>query len=79
MLILTGMNFENKATLYEEANKSLKNFMGDGGHTECSSKSINLESAFLAENKEALFAVGYVKRGDSYRKQRNGRSNYGGG
>ena len=51
MLILTGMNFENKATLYEEAKKSLKKFMGDGGHTQCSSKSLKLEPAFLADKK----------------------------
>jgi hypothetical protein len=29
--------------------------MGDGGHTQCSSKSLKLEPAFLAEN-EALLA-----------------------
>lgn len=34
MLVLTGMNYENKATLYEETMKSLK-FMGEGGHAQC--------------------------------------------
>lgn len=32
MLVLTGMNYENKATLYEEAKKPLKKFMGEGCH-----------------------------------------------
>ena len=34
MLVLNGMNYENKATLYEETMKSLK-FMGEGGHAQC--------------------------------------------
>lgn len=46
MLVLTGMNYENKATLYEEAKKPLKKFMGEGCHTPCDSKSIKLEPAF---------------------------------
>ena len=29
MLVLTGMNYGNKATLYEEAKKSLQKFKGD--------------------------------------------------
>lgn len=29
MIVLTGMNFENKETLYEEAKKSLKKFKGE--------------------------------------------------
>ena len=29
LLVLTGMNYENKSTLYEEAKASLKKFKGD--------------------------------------------------
>lgn len=61
MLVLTGMNYENKATLYEEAKKALKKFKGEvvegvTGNTPI----IKLEPAFLAENEEALLAAGYV-------------------
>ena len=30
LLVLTGMNFENKSTLYEDAKKSLKKFQCSG-------------------------------------------------
>ena len=63
LLVLTDMNYDNKKTLYKEAKKSLKKFKGD---SECSSNSSNaavkLEPTFLAENEEALFAAGYLKR-----------------
>lgn len=66
MLVLTGMNYENKATLYEDAKRSLKKFKGDGSALGKSvSTNIKLEPAFLAENEEALLAAGYVKRGTS--------------
>ena len=61
MLILTGMNYGNKGTLYDEAKASLKKFKGDitGGNL---SVGIKLESTFLAENEEALLDAGYVKQ-----------------
>ena len=31
LLVLTGMNYEQKSTLYEEAKSSLKKFKGDNG------------------------------------------------
>lgn len=59
LLVLTGMNYENKITLYEEAKKSLKKFKGDSDSS--SSNSIRLEPAYLAQNEEALLAAGYIK------------------
>jgi hypothetical protein len=31
-LVLTGMNYENGPTLYDEAKRSLKKFYGEEGH-----------------------------------------------
>ena len=60
LLVLTGMNYDNKKTLYEEAQKSLKKFKGDR-ESNSSSGAFKLEPTFLAENEEALLAAGYVK------------------
>ena len=60
MLVLTGMDYENRETLYEQAKRSLKKFKGDEVKT---NTSIKFEPAFLAENEEALLAAGYYKRG----------------
>ena len=60
MLVLTGVNFDEKDNLYEQAKTSLKKFLG-----ECNGKSeptIKLDPAFLAEHKETLRAAGYVKK-----------------
>lgn len=77
MLILTGMNYENKQTLYEEAKKSLKKFKGDIAEGKSqSSPSIKLEPAFLAENEEALLAAGYIKQS---RSKGSNKGNYGRG
>ena len=47
LLVLTGMNYEQKFTLYEEA-KSLKKFKGDkGAQKEIHVSSIKLEQDFL--------------------------------
>ena len=54
MLVLTGINYANKETLYEEAKTSLKN-----------SKEIFQREKLalnLAENEEALLAAGYSKQ-----------------
>ena len=61
---LTGMNYENKPTLYDEAKRSLKEFKGemcDSDKISASISSIKLEPAFLAENEEALMAAGYSR------------------
>ncbi|KAL5015623.1 hypothetical protein ScPMuIL_007293, partial [Solemya velum] len=63
MLVLTGMNYENKNTLYEEAKKSLKKFKAEDSNMsmENLASNIKLEPTFLAENEEALLAAGYVR------------------
>lgn len=75
MIVLTGMNFENRITLYEEAKRSLKKFKGEGAHAKSGNvpANIKLEPAFLAENEEALWAAGYVKR-PFQNTRRGGRS-----
>ena len=76
LLVLTGMNYANKSTLYEEAMKSLKKIKGEITTGNGSSSSgIKLETTFLAENKEALLAAGYVKQ---YRGGKGGKPGRGG-
>ena len=77
LLVLTGMNYEQKSTLYEEAKSSLKKFKGDdGGQQEKSA--IKLEPAYLAENEEALLAAGYVKaKGKNFDSKRGPDGNEG--
>ena len=63
ILVLTGMNYSNKETLYDEAKQSLKKFKVDIAEgSAISSSSIKLEPAFLAEHKEAFLAAGYIKQ-----------------
>ena len=62
LLVLTGMNYEHKETLYEEAKKSLQKFKGDITEGQRgSSSAIKLEPAYLTENEEALLAAGYAR------------------
>ena len=71
--MLTGMNYENKTTLYEEAKKFLKKFKGSDGESSTSGLSIKIEPAFLAANEEALLAAGYTKTrvgGHSYGREK---------
>ena len=76
MLVLTGMNYANKATLYEEAKKSLKKFKGDITEGSASlSSCVKLEPTILAENEEALLAAGYVKQ---FQGRKTGKSVRGG-
>lgn len=61
LLVLTGMDYSMKATLYDQAKKSLKKFKGDqavGGDSK--NIAIKLEPAYLAEHEEALMAAGYI-------------------
>ena len=58
LLVLTGMNYDNKETLYEEEKKSLKMFKGGNGESCNSGLSIKMEPAFLAANEEVLLAAG---------------------
>lgn len=64
LLVMTGMNYDKKSTLYEQARKSLRKFKGDsGGNSSSTTAAIKLEPAFLSEHEEALWAAGYVYRG----------------
>ena len=56
LLVLTGMNYDNKGTLYEEAKQSLKKFKGGDSS---SSAAIKLEPKFITDNEEAFLAAGY--------------------
>ena len=78
LLVLTGMNFDNKAYLYEEAKASLKKFKGDAIHARDNENvNIKLEPAYLAENEDILLAAGYVKNNAFYdRRQREGQCRY---
>lgn len=67
LLVMTGMDYTKKETLYDQAKKSLKKFKGDkvsnaGGEAN-SAPAIKLEPAFFMENEEALLAAGYVYHG----------------
>ena len=80
-LVLTGMNYEHKETLYEEAKKSLQKFKGDIAKGQRgSSSAIKLEPAYLTENEEALLAAGYNKQFTRGKRSGGpGRSGYGRG
>jgi len=79
MLVLTGMDYGNKATLYEQAKKSLRKFKGEqaGGGESVSGiggAAIKLEPAFLAEHEDVLMAAGYMRK-----SKNSGSSGVGGG
>ena len=78
LLVLTGMNYGNKATIYEEAKKSLQKFKGDITEGQRgSSSAIKLEPAYLAENEEAVLAAGYSRQYSRGRKSgASGRSGH---
>ena len=77
LLVLTGMDYTQKDTLYDQAKKSLKKFKCDVPGASAipdGAPAIKLEPAFLAENEEALWAAGYVYRGRGRgRGQRRGQ------
>ena len=79
LLVLTGMHYENKSTLYEEAKASLKKFKGDES-VQKEKSSIKLEPAYPAENEEALLAAGYVKSksNSNFDSRRGARRDWGG-
>ena len=78
MLVLTGMDYSQKATLYEQAQKSLKKFKS-GAASEQPSGAIRLEPAFLAENEEALMAAGYYRKSSQRGFRGRGRGSNGRG
>ena len=62
LLVLTGMNYENKIILYEEAKKSLKKFKGcDSDCSSSTEPAVKLGPTYLTENEEAFLAAGYIK------------------
>ena len=65
MLVLTGMDYSTKETLYDQAIRSLKKFKGDQvvESTKADGAAIKLDAAYLAENEDVLMAAGYVYRG----------------
>ena len=63
LLVLTGMNFDKKGTLYEEAKKSLKKFKWS---ETSSGGGIKLEPAYMTSEQESVLATGYRGRGRGY-------------
>ena len=52
MIVLTGMDYSKKDTLYEQAKKSLQKFDGDQVSNKSSiNKSFKLDPTYLIENK----------------------------
>ena len=78
LLVLTGMNFNKKAYLYEEAKSSLKKFKGDDVHARGNKNvSVKIEPAYSTENEHILLAAGYVKNNAFYdRRKREGQYRY---
>ena len=84
MLVLTGMNYAGKKLLYDAAKSSLQKFKGGIAEGQASTSSaIKLETAFLAQQEEALAAAGYMYkrfegktgrwRKDNYSNQHRGQ------
>ena len=62
MLVFTGMNYENRTSLYEEAVKSLKKFKGDNSNESTIVRSkMKLEPTIIVAIEEAMLAEGCVK------------------
>ena len=82
LLVLTGMNYDNKKKLYEEAKKSLKKFKGDTESSSTSSAPIKLKPTFLVDNAGYIKGIQRGKQGarDSLREEnwRRWRSSRGG-
>ncbi len=55
MLVMTGMNYADKGTLYEQPKTSLKTFKGEmvGGDKDVNT-AIKLEPAFLAQHEQLV-------------------------
>ena len=79
LLVLTGMDYSQKETLYDQAKKSLKKFKGkEAGCRETQNPAIKIEPAFIAENEDAFVAAGYkvVPLGRSNWRGRSGPIRY---
>ena len=73
-IVLTGMDYKDRGTLYDHA-KKFKGRQATGGckGEDSDNSAIKLEPAFLAENEEVLYTAGYVKRGGWKPGQSRGR------
>ena len=62
MLVLTGMNFDNKDSLYEEAKRSLKKFVGDiTGMSVSQESDVKFQASISEKNEDVLLTTGYEK------------------
>ena len=63
MLVLTGVNFSNKETIYEDMKQSLRKFIGNSTENSVHiGSNVKLEPEFLAKHERELFKAGYVKQ-----------------
>lgn len=61
LMVLSGVDYKQKTTMYEQTKKALKKFLTNMGSEQ--HQAVKLEPTFLAENEEALAAAGYYRRG----------------
>ena len=63
MIVLTGMNYDEANTLYQQGKKCLKKYKGDQASTKnTTNTAMKLDAAYLAENEEVLLAAGYIRK-----------------
>ena len=61
LLVLTGMDYNNRDQLYDQAKKSLRKFKGDQVNPlSKNSETIKFNPTFLSQYEEALAAAGYI-------------------
>ena len=61
LLVLTGMDYNNRDWLYDQAKKSLRKFKGDQVKPiSKNSETIKFDPTFLSQHEEALAAAGYI-------------------
>ena len=88
---MTGLNYERRETLYEDAKKSLRKFLGDvhkgskhlasGGKCHGSKNLVagdDLEQECIEKQEEALLAAGYVEQSRKNRTWNFSRCGYNG-
>ena len=76
MPVLTGVNFSNKETMYEDMKQSLRKFIGNSTENSVHiGSNVKLEPGFLAKHERELFKAGYVKQpyGGNMRNLHGGR------
>ena len=68
MLVLTGINFAEREKMYEQSKESLRKFLGDFNRE--SALDVTGEPRYLAERRNGLLKVEFVKQPDGCNKQR---------